>query len=603
MFGPSHRARTLAGHALRAAFPFSEGREHRARTAGILDAVPWDFQRWAARELAYRLRDDRAAGWAWADALPARFTAAGVPVDADDDRIDKRAQRITRDAMREVARWSLAEPADRLAALRAWGRERGAVLPRDVTADGAAARLQDVAYWRRLLRIEVGRAYETRAQEAQFVHRRAGAAYASGHTVQRWRGRQKTNAAMLGRMIAESDAGDVVTLAEASASTVANPKIRRAEFFVRAKGFDAVARAAGHAAMFLTITTPSRFHRMRHDGTPNPKWDGSTPRDAQAYLSSLWARIRAAWARAGVAPYGFRVAEPHHDGTPHWHVLLWMPEDAVGRFDAARWFDRRAHVGVVGIAGFYARQADGDEAGADRHRFDCERIDPERGSAVGYLAAYIGKNIDGRRADGAVMEGGDLEAETTADDGADRARAWASRWGIRQFQQIGGPSVTVWRELRRVRDAVQLTLFETVRAAADEKAWDRYVTEMGGPILPRRQRPVRLVMGIVPTRYGDTRERVEGLCGYSRQGSPADGIVPAGVRMLMHTLPTRTKVWTVRRAPDPARGGPRTRVNNCTGRGADPEADAWRDGLAPGWWTDAPPVGTYPVDGPPIDRG
>jgi hypothetical protein len=593
----------LAGAALRAAFPFSEGREHRQRTAGIIDAVPWDFQRWAARELAARLRDDRAAGWTWADSLPAMFVQDGVPVDADDDRIDQRAQRLTRDAMREVARWSLAEPADRLEALRAWALERGAVLPPDVLPEGAAARVQDVAYWRRLLRVAVGRAYEGRAQAAGFVHRKVGA-YASGHTLQRWRGRQKANAAMLGRMIAESDAGDVVTLAEASAATVANPVNRRSEFFVRARGFEAVAQAAGHAALFLTITTPSRFHRMRHDGTPNPKWSGATPREAQAYLSGVWARIRAAWARAGVAPYGFRVAEPHHDGTPHWHVLLWMPEDAVGRFDAARWFDRRAQVGAVGIAGFYARQADGDEPGADRHRFDVERIDPERGSAVGYLAAYIGKNIDGRRADGSVIDGGDLEAETTTDDGADRARAWASRWGVRQFQQVGGPSVTVWRELRRVRDTVQLDLFERVRSAADAGEWGRYVDAMGGPILPRRQRPVRLVMGIVPTRYGDTRERVEGLCGYSAQGSPADGIVPAGVRLLMHTLPTREKVWTVRRAPDPTRSGPRTRVNNCTGRGDDPQDDdGWRDGLAPPWWSEAPPVGTYPVDGPPIERG
>jgi hypothetical protein len=161
-------------------------------------------------------------------------------------------------------------------------------------------------------------------------------------------------------------------------------------------------------------------------------------------MCSLWARFRSLAGRTTRNKtekwdfFGFRVAEPHHDGTPHWHLLLFVRPDQADDVTKA-------------LRG-YAEKEDHHEllnAKADV-RFKAEKIktgiNPKTGkeySAAGYIAKYIAKNIDGEHVDKDLYG---KDAKASAKD----IVAWSSRNGIRQFQQVGGPSVTVWRELRRL---------------------------------------------------------------------------------------------------------------------------------------------------------
>lgn len=266
---------------------------------------------------------------------------------------------------------------------------------------------------------------------------KAATAYVSRGTLGEWLEQKKRNTEFFKKFDLVNNEDDRLAMTDLVYGSVSNPAIRRAELMTRMRGFEDLADEQELAGEFYTITAPSRFHAVHSGGGFVSQWNGSNPQDTQKYLCNVWAKSRAALSRAGIHIFGFRVVEPHHDGTPHWHMLLFMrPQDV----DAVR-----------DILCYQARITDSEELqtpNALTARFHVEPIDPAKGSATGYIAKYISKNIDGYALDGEK----DDETGESLRDMAKAVSAWASRWRIRQFQQIGGAPVTVWRELRRLRD-------------------------------------------------------------------------------------------------------------------------------------------------------
>ncbi|PTT44897.1 replication endonuclease [Aeromonas sp. HMWF016] len=417
--------------------------------------------------------------------------------------------------------------------------ERAALAPFVTKFEGNAAsimiRLLDEQWWRR----RITRAWDVYCELIAIFTgqvRKGVSPYASHHARREHLARKTAQYHWAeSRKVVNEALGQECDLLEAMMASVSNPMVRRCELMVRMRGFEELAKEQGHVGLFVTLTAPSQYHAWKQNQKTgktfqNDKYNGSTPTQTQKMLCSQWAQFRAAIARRGLRTYGFRIAEPHHDATPHWHALFFVEPEQQQEF--------------LTLLTFYFTQRDRHELGmpntetldylnhnrirnkaakalalinindratikAIKPRVAWEIIDESKGSATGYIAKYVAKNIDGHRV------GWDEEAEEAVETSTTGVAAWASRHRIRQFQQVGGPSVTVWRELRRLRDQVVEwdEILETARAAVNGSRWGDFIKAMGGIMLPRAEHLIKLSKRLESeaTRYGEDRLRLMGV--------------------------------------------------------------------------------------------
>ncbi|EGR3037042.1 replication endonuclease [Vibrio parahaemolyticus] len=434
--------------------------------------------------------------------------------------------------------------------------------------------------------------------------------YASWDCVREHQAQQTANYEYIKQcQLLDEETGEEADLWDMVKKSVANPAIRRHELMVRCRGCEDIGNELGLQGLFLTLTTPAKYHNSYKKGGFIGHWNGASPRDAQTYLNNVWQRIRAKLGRKDIRWFGVRVAEPHHDGTPHWHLLIWVkPEDKEL---------------VTEIFVDYATKEDRHELFDKQGKFDhsarCDvgEIDPELGTATGYIAKYISKNIDGFAMDDEVSD----ETGKSVKDMAKNVSAWKSRWNIRQFQFFGGAPVTTYRELRRfanqnkkafmeylfMQERVDLlTIYSMLQRdlvgpikpsklitneelmkvigdsyqartksedasvtdtlkAADHGNWQGYIMGQGGPFVKREDLLIVNSYEVLPfaSPHGEDVRKIEGFT------TPEE------------TIKTRTKVWTIQKKSkvnDEAKacalgseatafgasGSSRSSVNNCT---------------------------------------
>ncbi|MCT7572297.1 replication endonuclease [Aliarcobacter butzleri] len=105
--------------------------------------------------------------------------------------------------------------------------------------------------------------------------------------------------------------------------------------------------------IFMTLTLPSEFHKMKIDKKTktliqNPKYNHVTPKEAVKHLTKMFSRLRHDRSLKELSKderIYFRVNEPHKNGTPHTHILLFVPKSSIDRVVTAfkRLFDNKTN--------------------------------------------------------------------------------------------------------------------------------------------------------------------------------------------------------------------------------------------------------------------
>ena len=422
-----------------------------------------DAQAWVRRGAA---AVERSEGYRAANSLVAATAVAlrSAAIAYDEDEIQSLARRSayrcslsTMDHARELA------------------DSKGLTLPTgpNVTDQGIYARLRDERYWRRQLRAIYGRRAECAFRDLGRVHRHADPYVTNDGLARHVQQRARARHFLESHDLVCEQTGEALPLSEIAARSIAAECNRRRELMHRIRGFEEHAASDGHTWDFYTLTVPSAYHvRLAASGAPNPTYERSTVRQARDLLQQLWARVRAKAKRLTLDFYGFRMAEPHHDGTPHWHILMFGPARDLDAFWACiqeHWLSihRSELVSELAIK-------------ARCHR---ERANASKGTAAGYVAKYVAKGIDGH----ALVDDDAGETDLPGADAALRVVAWARLHGIRQFQQIGGPRIGIYRELRRLREPVEYPEIERARLASNSPDFADYWRACAGIVLDKER--------------------------------------------------------------------------------------------------------------------
>ncbi|EDW5116882.1 replication endonuclease [Salmonella enterica subsp. enterica serovar Irumu] len=427
----------------------------------------------------------------------------------------------------------------------------------------AISKMLSVRFWSRHFRT-----FTRRWREHLYIAvgdvRRQRSVICSPQWVQHWLASRKRGREIMAETDLENEeTGETLPLLSAVDASVSNNEKRRAEMLTRVKGLEELAaldhmsQDSDYVALFFTWTAPQQYHAWLETGRRNRKWNGASPRETQRYFTRTFKNFSTALTRRDIHIFGMHVTESHHDGTPHWHGILFVRREQEATL-------RDVFEGYANAENCSAHRPGKPP---EQSQLMIKPVDKRMGSLTAYITKHICRNLEGCAPGGRDKETGRPWTEL-----ARHSAAWASLWGIKQFQFTGGPPVSVWRELRKLSDQKQADsvspVFGELHHAAGAGDWAEYTRLQGGLPAARKNLTMRTWYQAAsePDECGQYTAIIKGVY------LPGTGKAPVA---------TRTRKWKVKTPRQNVKPGfmknrrkpaltPWTRINNCTMRRKQP---------------------------------
>lgn len=362
--------------------------------------------------------------------------------------------------------------------------------PQGTEDHGRRERTINIYFWRRIIRKTIREAREIANLKAGRIGQKNIYVSADG-----MRDRQEQSQDLIGFLsrsyIMDTLTGELITMADKTQMQ----ERTQARLLNRVNGVQDYADLLGLRAYFVTLTVPPRMH-------PNPtagksSWDGTTPKEAQTWIAERWAKVQRKIQKAGVEWTYLRSVEPHKDGCPHWHIVIWTrPENMdtiwpkkedekiiLGRIEEEF---RRFWPVIQGIGKLP------NEKNTTNTR--AMKIETATKSAPAYIWKYILKNTGGNPGE---------------ESSAARVDAWRSMWRIYAFR-FGGTLIPTGAigQFDELRQALNRPQDDTTG-----KLWDAAQAGDFGQFLQicKGQKLIKYMMIPKVNQYGETIFKKFGL--------------------------------------------------------------------------------------------
>jgi hypothetical protein len=195
-------------------------------------------------------------------------------------------------------------------------------------------------------------------------------------------------------------------------------------------GTEEYARDLDYGCLFITLTVPGHMHA--NPGNKNNTWDGTTIKEAHDYLAQKWKKFTNDLSRKKYNIkmskgdlFGYRAVEPHADGTPHWHVLIYSARKL-----------------LKGPILTLLKKHFSDKSEALTTSFFPMNSEDESSPPISYIVKYLS---------GAVyFDNNHIANNNDEQIKAQQIDAWKSAVRLRSFQRFGRTApMTYWRLFRK----------------------------------------------------------------------------------------------------------------------------------------------------------